>query len=706
MTAPASLVGMVSDTQYGTLVTDAYEHLPELLYPQSVQVYARMRRDARLTAILDGYGLQLRRAQWQLDGTGCRPEVVQLVSDSLGLNVAGQDAGTGAKLRGVSWNDHLRAALLSQVWGHYGFEMAVDIGDDGKARLSVLAERPPVTVTAIHADPKSGALLGVDQFLTDARQQGPQLKANRLVWYSRNREGAAWQGNSLLRAAFGPWLIKREMITVSGISNRRWAAGVPVAEAVAGTNPSPEQMTAAQRVASAARAGDRAGLAMPPNFVLKIIGLSGSVPDTLGFIRFLNQEMAGSVLMPHLDLGTGESGSRALGTAFIDSWTLALESEGEFIADTITRQCVARLVDWNWGPDELCPKVVVSGVGSRREVTAESLQQLISSGALDADPVLKAWIRREYRLPAPGPDEPQPLPAGPPARLPKQPGTEEDTGTTEEEAPGGGDGVRVAAAAPPANVDVQAMDDAYQQAVTGMTQAWQQQSGPLIAALATAVAAAAAGGALGNLTSVAIPGTATAPLVRLVADGMLSLARQAAEQAAAEVVSIRRVRTTLPTALQARIRATAAAVTDLIVAGYRSAAARVALTQSAAVTSAEQVRQAVSAALADLSMAKESGLVAGNLAGAANVAQGLGRERVFRELPDGVTWVANETLDRNTCGACRRADGTRYRSLDDALADYPTVLGYRACDGRWRCRGFIYADLDDIDPAVAEPTLS
>ncbi|WBB94199.1 DUF935 family protein [Verrucosispora sp. WMMC514] len=701
LTAPTSLRGMVSDTQYGTLVTDAYEHLPELLYPHSVWVFAKMRRDARLTAILDGYGLQLRRAQWQLDGTGCRPEVTQLVADSLGLNVAGdEDGSTGAKLRGVSWSDHLRSALLSQVWGHYGFEMEAEIGDDGRARLATLAERPPVTVSAIHADPKSGALLGVDQLLTDARRQGPQLKADRLVWYARHREGAAWQGTSLLRAAFGPWLIKREMITVSGISNRRWAAGVPVAEAVAGTNPSPEQMAAAQRAASAARAGDQAGIAMPPNFVLKIVGLSGSVPDTLGFIRFLNQEMASSVLMPHLDLGTAESGSRALGTAFIDSWTLALEAEGEFIADTITRQAAARLVDWNWGPDELVPRIVVSGVGSRREVTAESLQQLVSSGALDADPGLKAWVRREYRLPAPT-DEPRPLPAGPPAKVTPP---ADDTTSGDDETPGGGGGTRVAAAAPPAQVDVQALDDAYQQAVTEMTTAWEQQSGPLIAALAAAVATAAAGGALANLTSVAVPATATAPLVRVVTDGMLGLARTSAAQAAAEVVSIRRVRTTLPATVQARIRATAGAVTDLIVAGYRSAAARVALAQASGATSAEQVREAVRSALADLSTTKTSGLVAGNLSAAASTAQGIGRERIFAELPDGVEFRASEALDQNSCTPCRTVDGRTYPSLADALVDYPAGK-YRACLGRDRCRGFVYAVIPDEPPPDDEPTL-
>ncbi|RKR92791.1 hypothetical protein BDK92_7271 [Micromonospora pisi] len=409
---PLHPLGVVNEHQYGTLVADVYEHVPDLLYPNSVEIYSMMRRDPRLAAVLAGYTLQLRRAQWQLDGTGCRPEVVQLVADGLGLHVKGQDTETGAFRRGVSWNEHLRAALNCLTFGHAGFELVADVSS-GVARLVTLAERLPQSISAIHADPRTGALLGVDQILT-SQQRSPQIPADRLAWYCHEREGSAWQGVSLLRPAYAPWLIKREMQRVHAISNRRWGAGVPVMEALPGTVPTPEQMRQAQEMASAARAGDTAGAAAPPGFTLRIAGLSGAVPDTLAFLDWLNREMSAGALMQHLDLGQGgNGGSRALGTAFIDSWTLALETIGEQIADTATRQIAARIVDWNWGQDEPVPVVTVAGVGSRREVTAESLDLLLSSGALSADPALEAWVRREYRLPERTEPPPAPTPPAP-----------------------------------------------------------------------------------------------------------------------------------------------------------------------------------------------------------------------------------------------------------------------------------------------------
>jgi hypothetical protein len=346
---------------------------------------------------------------------------VQLVADGMGLNVAGQDRPSGARRRGVSWNEHLRAALRCLPFGHSGFELVAEVAD-GQARLATLAERMPQSIVGIHADPKTGALLGVDQSTIKSTKNSPQIRADRLAWYCHEREGAAWQGTSLFRAAYAPWLIKREMMRVHAISNRRWGAGVPVMEALPGTVPTTSQMREAQEMASAARGGDQAGAASPPGFTMKIVGLSGAVPDTLAFMEWLNREMSGSALMSHLDLGQGGSGgSRALGEAFIANWTLSLETIGENIADTATRQIAARIVDWNWGEDEPVPVVTVSGVGSRREVTAESLDLLLSSGALSTDPALETWVRREYRLPEregppSQPPPPSPTPAAPPAR--------------------------------------------------------------------------------------------------------------------------------------------------------------------------------------------------------------------------------------------------------------------------------------------------
>jgi hypothetical protein len=111
------------------------------------------------------------------------------------------------------------------------------------------------------------------------------------------------------------------------------------------------------------------GWGLPAGFKFNLTGLSGSVPDALGFIRYLDQQMAGMVLAGFLNLGDTQHGSRALGEAFIDMFTLAIQAVGDEIADTATGLAV-QMVDYNWGEDEPAPRVCVAGVGTKQEVTA------------------------------------------------------------------------------------------------------------------------------------------------------------------------------------------------------------------------------------------------------------------------------------------------------------------------------------------------
>ncbi|MFJ1539304.1 DUF935 family protein [Micromonospora chalcea] len=670
---PSSLRGYAEDSVWGTALAEVREHISDLVFPLSVSTYAQMRRDSTLAAILQGWTFQLRRAQWQLDGAACREEVTRLVADDMGLPIKGADAPAAARVRGVSWNEHLRASLLMLPYGFSAFEMLAEMRG-GRARLIALAERMPHTIAEIHADPKTGAFLGITQEVTAATVKGkPQIPADRMVFYCHEREGASWFGSSLLRPAFAPWLLKRELMRVLATSSRRFGMGVPTVEWAPGSNPTPAQYQEGLNAAAAARVGDQSGLTLPPGARLVLAGMSGSTPDTLAYIKWLDAQMSRSALMSHLDLGHTETGSRALGSVFVDSWTLALESVAEAVADVATRQIAARIVGWNWGEDEPVPRVVVSGIGSRREVTAESLQMLLAAGALASDPALEEWVRREWRLPEreAAPTPPAPLPVARPDRP--------------------ADAPRVEAAAPAAPpVDVTALDAAHDKAVQDMTGQWQGAAGPLVTALAAAVAAETAGGALAGLASLAVPGSAVTALTGVVSAGLLAAASSAAVQAAAEVRPIRSVDGGLGADGRARIADLARGTVDLIVAGYRSAASRVAMGHTGADTDEARVRAAVADALTDLSEQKTAGLVAGSLSDAVLSAQGIGREQVLAGLPDGTRFAAGETRDRNTCPACRDADGTEYESLVAALAARPTGRN-PACAGGLRCRGFIYA---------------
>jgi hypothetical protein len=389
--APRTLAGSLTDGIYGSLALDLYEQVPELTYPLSVQTYNRMRQDPQIKAILGAYTLPLRAGTWAVRPDGCRDEVVELVADAWGLPVLGDESGPGPfRRRGVRWGKHLRLALLMLPFGHSPFAVRYEVsGTPVRARLAELSERLPQTITDIVIN-EDGSLKGIKQSgLNDL------IPANALLWYSHNQEGAAYQGMSMLRACYAPWLIKHELWRVLATSSRRFGMGVPTVKAPSGGTPA--DVTAAANLAAGYRVGDQSGIGLPDGFTFDLTGLSGSVPDTLGFVRYLDAQMATSVMAEVMNLDSSQNGSRALGETMISLLELSWQAVAEEIAEPASELTV-KMVDYNWGEDEPVPAIVCVDI-NRPEVTSEAIAALVTAGALSPEITMENDLRNRYRLP-------------------------------------------------------------------------------------------------------------------------------------------------------------------------------------------------------------------------------------------------------------------------------------------------------------------
>lgn len=688
MATPTSLRGYVDDQlTWGSLLSDVNDTVPDCLWPSSNETYRQMRRHPQLASILAAYSLPIRRASTWVNPAGCRDEVVQLCADDVGVPIAGRDTPGAARVRGVSWSDHLRLALLSVPYGHSGFEMRAEIRD-GQARLVELSERLPSTISEIHTD-KVGRFAGVTQLMSKAPTGRAQIAADRLVWYAREREGAAWWGQSLLRPAYPAWLLSREMLRVSATGHRRFSVGVPTGEWDANADPSPAQHTELQQAMSATRVGETGGLALPPGAHMKLVGLTGSVPDTLGFIRYLDQTMSRMALTGFLDLGTTETGSRALASEFIDLFMLAIQAEADAVADTATRQINARLVAWNWGEDEPVPAIQIADVGSKHEVTAEALNLLLGSGALSADPALEAHVRRQFKLPErEGMAKPAPTVQGDTVAAANRPRAR--SSKRKEPAPGQLALPIAAAAGDEPLPDYEQIQADWEQARAEMLEQWPDLSAELVAALAVAAGTAVAGGALLGLASLTAAPVLTAAAVTALTARMATLAGTAATQAAAEVTALGRT-APAPTVDPDRIEDLAAVFVGQAAAGYASAAGRRALQVSGPDATVDAVAEAVTTHLDEMSTTR-AGLVADAFGAAMSAAQNTGRAAVLSQIID-LIYAADETLDSATCQPCRDTAGTEWATWSEAVAVYP-LAGNRSClGGAARCRGMIRAQL-------------
>lgn len=689
---------------FGTF--DQTETVSDLVFPESVRTYSAMRRDPQLAAVLAGITLPIRRATWAVDPAGCRPEVAQLVADDLGLPLMGVDDPGPARLRGLSWTDHLRTALLCIVYGFSGFELLADTSS-GQARLVNAYQRTASTIVFIHASP-NGDFGGITQNYHPELRRQAEIGPERMCWYAHEAEGSGWHGTSILRPGFSSWLIKQELRRVLAGSNRRWGMGVPTVRALPGTNPTDAQMSAAATLAQSARGGNTAGASLPPGFVMEILGLSGSAPNTIEALRWTDQQLSGMVLSRWMDLGSSQTGSRALGESFIDIFLLTLQSLADFIADTATRQIGARLVEWNWGTDEPVPRVVVSEVGGRHEVTADALNALMASGALSADPALEEWVRRTYRLPERDPAYPWQPPA---LRKGLSSGGigGADGSVTDKMASvaasrrgrkrrevAGQEPLPIAAADgtqqdPQDQPDPQLHDQhqaAWTAALAALLAQWPDLSQPMVDDLATQAGQDVNTGNLAALGTLAVSTVVVAGLAGAIGAAMTGLAETGAKHVVAEAKK-QGVKITAPADVGGQVDQVAQAIAGVLANGYSSAAARKALQVASGQATAEQVQQAVAQVLDGMGTA-DAGWVADNLGAALSAGQQAGRFAVFEAHPPKELVAREHHRDGNQCQPCTDVNGTRYATLAEAEADYPTAgAGYRACLGGLRCRGTV-----------------
>ena len=373
---------------------DYDEVSPEVQWPLSVDVYDRMLNDSQVKGLLLGCILPLMRFRWYLDKNGSRPEVYEKISRDYGIPLLDEENITRPRLRNrFSFKNHQKDAFRSLTFGHYYFEQVGVIGEDGLWHIKKLAPRRPKSIMEIEvAD--DGGLEGIKQAVGP---MAPTIPVSQLVAYVWDQEAGNWVGRSMLRACFRNYVLKDVLMRVDAVKHERAGAGTPVIEAP--EDATPEVIRALDQMAQKFRAGEESGGAIPHGASLELTGIKGIVPSTVDSMNFHNEEMARSFLMMFINLGSTETGSRALGASFIDFFAYAQEAVADWFADVFNEHVIEDDIDWNYGEkEEQVPKLCYARV-SEEDLPTSDLVSLIDSGGVQVDPELENYIRRRYRLP-------------------------------------------------------------------------------------------------------------------------------------------------------------------------------------------------------------------------------------------------------------------------------------------------------------------
>lgn len=690
-TAPTNEIG--AGASVGTLTwgnfTDDTERVPELKWPRSVKEFDRMRNDSQVSMLYKGTTLPIRRYNWMIDPNGAGAEVVDRISEDLGLPVQGSDLEVDDTATNFSHEDHLRHALLALAYGHLYGEIVGAYDDEGWWRLRKIAPRMPLTLSSIEVE-KDGMLKGIRQNVTlTPGRQAPLIPAEHLVGFVWEREGANWAGRSAFRSMYMNWLVKQRLVRVDATKHERNGMGVPMARATV-ESVGRKALNVAAKMASKIRAGQNAGGALPYGMDMKLMGVEGSVPDTLASIKYHDEAMARDMLMMFAMLGQTESGSRALGNTFVDFFALGLEAVAWWYARTMTNVLLKRWVRWNVGEGSPVPKLVFDP--GPRELAVADMKMLIDAGAIVVDDELRSYFRGKHGLPKEMEEtselstEPAPVEAatavgtrvyGRATRDGKRRIYASDAGTiplpnrTLRREP---KEFEVLAA-----VDFATMDEDYEDAVARLVEGWQPVREAHITQLVDQIAAIDADD-MEALAAIAAESGGGADDIAAI---LHEVGEKGAEGAVAEAKAQGVTDAAVPDLdeVKENLTARAQAIDVLLTRAISEAGARKATKLAGGALGPDDIANEVGDHLRSLT----NTFLEEEFGGAVTQAQNDGRRSVLnQEEPSSIH--ASELLDKNTCSPCAQIDATEYKTMREAEADYPTG-GYIECEGGGKCRG-------------------
>lgn len=330
----------------------------------------------------------------------------------------------------MTWRDTLRHILLMH---RYGFSVLEKLyrrsADDGRIRLHKLDPRLSPSITGWHYE--ADTLTYIEQMGTDG--QTYELPIKQCVVFTQGREGDNWEGISSYRPAYGPWMIKNKMLKIASIKHERYGVGVPVATAPEGVDSDSDAWAEMQTLLEDLHANEIGYLIKPQGWELDIltpkVGSDGGT-NVENFIKQLNEQISVAFLAQFLQLGTTQTGSRALGESFVGFFLMALQHTADYIAEVLNRFVVRELVDYNWSDITDYPTLRAAKI---RELDYQTLAALQTAGVITADGELEDAVRVGLGLPErPEDEEPEPAPK---KAAPPKPKPDDDVDDEEPEEP-------------------------------------------------------------------------------------------------------------------------------------------------------------------------------------------------------------------------------------------------------------------------------
>lgn len=387
----------------GSSGTDIYagyfteEYLQALRGTEAAKVWDKMRRsDGKVKMNLSAVKNPLRSATWEVlpanDSDQAKLQA-EFVSHVLFNDMA------------KTWQQTLTEILTMIDFGYSVFEETHKVVFGHKKfgsynGLQSLGFRAQKTIETWELDPNTGALAGVKQWVTGDLERRVLIPGEFLVVFTMDKEGDNFEGVSMLRPCYGPWLRKQTNQKLNAIGIEKFAVPTPVLKVPANKFDTKEYDNAVAAL-EAYTSHQSNYITLPVGWEIDFAKSDFDPAKVQTSIDAENKEITFAFLANFLELGmSGGGGSYALGNDLSDFFLGGIEYIAQNICETLNRKTIKRLVDMKFGPQEEYPKLQASGIADKAgKEFSEILNALAQSKYLTPDDPLEEHLRKRLGLP-------------------------------------------------------------------------------------------------------------------------------------------------------------------------------------------------------------------------------------------------------------------------------------------------------------------
>lgn len=396
-------VGSTGTEIFGGYLTE--EYLDDLKGRQAADIYDKMRRsDPKIKMITSAMKNPIKSGSWQVM---IKPGIDEsdenaIAQKELIEHILFHDLGDDGKGGTKTWTRFLHEALSMIEFGFSAFEKTYKpvLGHpkfgsyNGIKSLGFRSQR---TIEKWNLC-KAGTLASVSQFAYGDSQKVSDIPASFLLHFAIEMEGSNYEGISILRSCYGPWLRKNNFLKLIATGTEKYAMGIPTLEIPSGQ----ENTEQYQKALDALRkyvSGKAAYLTRPKGWELTITANPFDAQKIRAVVNEENVEIVNSALANFLELGQSGSGSYSLSFDLSDFFLGGLEHVAGIICEEVNQGLIKDLVMMNFGTSPMV-ELKCSGISDKAgEELSKVIFNLTQVGHLTPDDKLEDSLRKRFGLP-------------------------------------------------------------------------------------------------------------------------------------------------------------------------------------------------------------------------------------------------------------------------------------------------------------------